>query len=161
MFRTKNSQPMGYQDRYVGLALHYLSKMKIAVMVRQLDLGHILWCGRVVQVERAHRVRVVRGVQKMPDVGNGVIGFDHVWFHVRDLVMAFLEDELVRCCVTHHRARDFGIVKMRMSQVSRIGAAFISELEASQLVYVRMRMGRVLRVLLGDVADFWISARLH
>ena len=34
--------------------------MKIAVMVRQLDLGHILWCGRVVRVERAHRVRVVR-----------------------------------------------------------------------------------------------------
>jgi hypothetical protein len=79
----------------------YLSKMKIAVMVRQLDLGHILWCGRVVRVERAHRVRVVRGLQKMPDVGNGVIGFDHVRFHIRDLVMAFLEDELVRCCVTH------------------------------------------------------------
>ena len=36
----------------------------------------------------------------------------------RDLVMAFLEDELVRCCVTHHRARDLGIVKMSMSQVS-------------------------------------------
>jgi hypothetical protein len=89
---------MGYQDR---LALDYLSKMKIAVMVRQLDLGHILWCGRVVRVERAHRVRVVRGVQKMLDVGNGVIGFDHVRFHVRDLVMAFLEDELVRCCVTY------------------------------------------------------------
>ena len=101
-----------------GLALDYLGKMKIAVMVRQLDLSHILWCGHVVRVERAHRVRVVRGVQKMPDVGNGVIGFDHVRFHVRDLVMAFLEDELVRCCVTHHRARDFGIVKMRMSQVS-------------------------------------------
>src|SRR5262249_11651132 len=46
-----------------GLALDYLSKMKIAVMVRQLDLGHILWCGRVVRVERAHRVRVVRSVQ--------------------------------------------------------------------------------------------------
>jgi len=69
LFRTDNSQPM---------VLDYLSKMKIAVMVRQLDLGHILWCGRVVRVERAHRVRVVRGVQKMPDVGNGVIGFDHV-----------------------------------------------------------------------------------
>src|SRR5262249_15435020 len=27
------------------LALDYLSKMKIAVMVQQLDLGHILWCG--------------------------------------------------------------------------------------------------------------------
>ena len=47
--------------------------MKIAVMVRQLDLGHILWCGRVVRVERAHRVRVVRSVQKMPDVGNGAV----------------------------------------------------------------------------------------
>ena len=71
------------------MVLDYLSKMKIAVMVRQLDLGHILWCGRVVRVERAHRVRVVRGVQKMPDVGNGVIGFGHVRFHIRDLVMAF------------------------------------------------------------------------
>ena len=64
-----------------GLALDHLSKMKIAVMVRQLDLGHILWCSRVVRVERAHRVRVVRGVQKMPDLGNGVIGFDHVRLH--------------------------------------------------------------------------------
>jgi len=69
MFRTKYSQPMGYQDRLCGLALDYLSKMKIAVMLRQLDLGRILWCGRVVRVEPAHRVRVVRGVQKMPDVG--------------------------------------------------------------------------------------------
>src|SRR5262249_4411486 len=108
----------GVSEPVCGLALDYLSKMKIAVMVRQLDLGHILWCGRVVRVERAHRVRVVRGVQKIPDVGNGMIGFDHVRFHVRDLVLAFLEDELVRCCATHHRARDFGIVKMRMSQVS-------------------------------------------
>src|SRR5262245_9858523 len=39
-----------------------LSKVKIAVVVRQLDRGHILWCGRVVRVERAHGVRVVRGV---------------------------------------------------------------------------------------------------
>jgi hypothetical protein len=30
-------------------------------------------------------------VQEMPDVGNGVIGFDHIRSHVRDLVMAFLE----------------------------------------------------------------------
>ena len=64
--RTKNSQ-------VCGLALDYSSKMKIAVTVRQLDLGHILWCGRVVRVERAHRVRVVRSVQKMPDVGNGAV----------------------------------------------------------------------------------------
>src|SRR5262249_44395324 len=41
-----------------------------------------------------------------------------------------------------------------------MGAAVIKP-EASQLVYVRMKMGRVLRVLLGDVADFRISARLH
>src|SRR6516164_4931156 len=109
---------MGYKDRLRGLALAYLSKMKIAMMVRQLDHRHILWCGRVVWVERAPGVRVVRGVQKMPDLGNGVIGFDHVLLHVRDFVMAFLEDELVRCCVTHHRVKDFGIVKMRMSQAS-------------------------------------------
>jgi hypothetical protein len=70
-----------------GLALAYLSKMKIAMMVRQLDLRHILWCGRVVRVERAPGVRVVRGVQKMPDLGNGVIGFDHVRLHVRDFVL--------------------------------------------------------------------------
>ena len=61
---------MGYQDRLRGLALAYLSKMKIAMMVRQLDHRHILWCGRVVWVERAPGVRVVRGVQKMPDLGN-------------------------------------------------------------------------------------------
>src|SRR5262249_22950718 len=101
-----------------GLALNSLSKMKIAAMVRQLDVRHILWCGRVVRFERAHRVRIVRGAQKMPDVCSGVIGFDYVRLHVRDVVMAFLEDELVRCCVTHHGARDFGIVKMRVSGVS-------------------------------------------
>src|SRR5262249_51570261 len=51
-----------------------LSKMKIAVVVRQLDSGHILWCGRLVRGERAHGIRVVRGVQKMLDVGrHGVI----------------------------------------------------------------------------------------
>src|SRR5262245_23728373 len=58
-----------------------LSKVKIAVVVRQLDRGHILWCGRVVRVERAHGVRVVRGVEKMLDVGrHGVIEFGHIWF---------------------------------------------------------------------------------
>ena len=73
--------------------------MKIAVMVRQLDPGHILWCGRVVRVERAHRVPVVRSVQKMPDVGNGVIGFGHIRFVVHDGVVtgAFPEDEFVGC----------------------------------------------------------------
>jgi len=44
---------MLYQDRYVDYS------RSNAVMVRQLDLGHILWCGRVVRVERAYRVRVV------------------------------------------------------------------------------------------------------
>src|SRR5215831_10624258 len=144
-----------------GLALDYLSKMKIAVMLRQLDRGHILWCGRVVRVERAHRVRVVRSVQKMPDVGNGVIGFDHVRFHVRDLVMAFLEDELVRCCVTHHRARDIEVWRSRSMSPARVTrqrrqsrrivwddrermrVVVISELEAIRLVYVSLRMGRV------------------
>src|SRR6516162_8606369 len=149
-------QPMGYQE--CGLALDYLSKMKIAVMVRQLDLGHILWCGRVVRVERAHRVRVVRSVQKMPDVGSGVIGFDHVRFHVRDLVMAFLKDELV---LTHHRARDIEVWRSRSMSPARVTrqrrqsrrivwddrarmrAVVISELEAIRLVYVSLRKGRV------------------
>jgi hypothetical protein len=51
---------MGYRDR---LALDYLSKMKIAVMVRQLDLGHILWCARVVRVvhPRGHRAAAEAG----------------------------------------------------------------------------------------------------
>src|SRR5215471_14487180 len=93
--------------------------MKIAVMVWQLDLGHILWCGRVVRVERAHRVRVVHSVQKMPDVGSGVIGFDHVRFHVRDLVMAFLEDELVRCCVTQQRASNIKVWRSRSMYAAR------------------------------------------
>src|SRR5215471_15979224 len=149
--------------RFLGFLLLsiYLSKMKIAVMVRQLDLGHILWCGRVVRVERAHRVRVVRSVQKMLDAGNGLISFDHVRFHVRDLVMAFLEDELVRCCVTHHRARDIEVWRSRSMSPARVTrqrrqsrrivwdhrarmrAVVISELEAIRLVYVSLRMGRV------------------
>src|SRR5215475_13786620 len=110
----------GVSGPVCGLALDYLSKMKIAVMVRQLDLGHILRCGRVVRVERAHRVRVVRSVQKMPDVGSGVIGFDHVRFHIRDLVMAFLEDEFVRCCVTHHRAKDIEVWRSRSMSPARV-----------------------------------------
>src|SRR5262249_60582437 len=72
-----------------------LSKMKIALMVRQLDLGHILWCGRVVRVNHAHRIRVVRGVQKMLDVGrHGVIDFGHIRFVARDRAGAcgFQED---------------------------------------------------------------------
>ena len=39
----------GVSGPVCGLALDYLRKMKISVMVRQLDLGHILWCGRVVR----------------------------------------------------------------------------------------------------------------
>src|SRR5262245_50319454 len=160
-FRNRTRSRWGVRTGLCGLALDYLSKMKIAVMVRQLDLGHILWGGRVVRVERAHRVRVVRGVQKMPDVGNGVIGFDHVRFHVRDLVMAFLEDELVRCCVPHHRARNIEVWRSRSMSPARVTrqrrqsrqivwddrarmrAVVISELEAIRLVYVSLRMGRV------------------
>jgi hypothetical protein len=100
--------------------------MKIAVMLRQLDRGHILWCGPVVRVERAHRVRVVRGVQKMSDVGNGVIGFDLVRFHVRDLVMAFLEDERsdaacrsVVCKLTVMVAAGAGVVASRIHAMER------------------------------------------
>jgi hypothetical protein len=55
-----------------------LSEMKIALMVRQLDLGHILCCSRVVRVERAHRI-IGCGVQKVLDLGNrGVIDFAHI-----------------------------------------------------------------------------------
>src|SRR5262245_29777528 len=65
-----------------------LSKMKIAVVVRQLDRGHILWCGRVVRVERGHRIRIVRRVQKMLDVGrHGVIEFGHIRFAARDHIV--------------------------------------------------------------------------
>jgi len=84
--------------------------MKIAVMVRQLDLGHILWCGRVARVGRAHRIRGVRGVQNLLDVGrHGVIDFGHIGFVVRGQAVIGLvrEDELVGCCA-HHRARDIG-----------------------------------------------------
>jgi hypothetical protein len=56
----------------------FLSEMKIALMVRQLDLGHILCCSRVVRVERAHRI-IGCGVQKVLDLGNrGVIDFAHI-----------------------------------------------------------------------------------
>ena len=83
--------------------------MKIAVVVRQLDRDHIVWRGRVVRVERAHRIRVVRGVQKMLDVGrHGVIEFGHIWFVAHDHVVTYVfrKDEFVGCCVAHHRARD-------------------------------------------------------
>ena len=42
----------GVSGPVCGLALDYLSKMKIAVMVRQLDLDHILWGGRMGRVLR-------------------------------------------------------------------------------------------------------------
>src|SRR5215467_1716361 len=141
--------------------------MKIAVMVRQLDLGHILWCGRVVWVERAHRIRVVRGVQKMLDGGrHGVIDFDHIGFVVRDGVVpeAFPEDEFVGCCVAHPSAGDIeslgegwcsrSMVPVQVTRQRRqsrltvgaragMGAAVISELEARQLVYVNGKIGRM------------------
>ena len=75
-----------------------LSKMKIALLVRQLDLGHILWCGRVVRVKHAHRIRVVRGVLKMLDVGrHGVIDFGHIRFVARDRAVTYVfhEDKFV------------------------------------------------------------------
>jgi hypothetical protein len=142
--------------------------MKIALVVRQLDRGHILWCGRVVRVERAHRIRIVRGVQKMLDVGrHGMIEFGHIRFVARDhvVIYVFREDEFVGYSVAHHSARDtesLGKVWRSRSQSparvtqqrrqnrrivwddrARMGAAVICELEVSQLGYVRMRMGPV------------------
>src|SRR5499433_1532695 len=142
--------------------------MKIAVMVRQLDLGHILWCGRVVRVERAHRIRIVRGVQKMLDVGrHGMIEFGHNRFVARDhvVIYVFREDEFVGCSAAHHSARDTeslgkvwrsrSMSPARVTQQrrqsrrivwgdrARMRAVVISELEAIRLVYVSLRMGRV------------------
>ena len=58
--------------------------MKIALVVRH----HILWCGRVVRVERAHPIRIVRGVQKMLGVSrHGMIEFGHIRFVARDHVV--------------------------------------------------------------------------
>src|SRR5262249_53478546 len=142
--------------------------MKIAVMVRQLDLGHILWCARLVRVERGHRIRIVRGVQKMLDVGrHGMIEFGHNRFVARDhvVIYVFREDEFVGCSAAHHSARDTeslgkvwrsrSMSPARVTQQrrqnrrivwddgARMGAAVICELEVSQLGYVRMRMDRV------------------
>jgi hypothetical protein len=87
--------------------------MKFARGLRQLGLDHILWGHRVVRVECAHRIRIVRDVQKVLDLGNnGGIDFGHIRFEVRGRVVeVFLEDELVvaallGCCVAHHLARD-------------------------------------------------------
>jgi hypothetical protein len=44
--------------------------MKFARGLRQLGLDHILWGHRVVRVECAHRIRIVRDVQKVLDLGN-------------------------------------------------------------------------------------------
>jgi hypothetical protein len=101
--------PVGDQMERTDPSEFLLSNMKIAVVVRQLDRGHILWCGRVVRVKRAHRIRIVRGVQKMLDVGrHGVIEFGHILFVAHDHVVTcvFRKDEFVGCCVAHHSARD-------------------------------------------------------
>src|SRR5262245_1667137 len=145
-----------------------LSKMKIALLVRQLDLGHILWCGRVVRVKHAHRIRVVRGVLKMLDVGrHGVIDFGHIRFVARDRAVTYVfhEDKFVERCVAQQRAGDIdsaceGWLSRSMSPArvtrqrrqsrrivwddrARMRAVVISELEAIRLVYVSLRMGRV------------------
>ena len=86
--------------------------MKIAVVVRH----------RVVRVERAHRVRVVRGVQEMPDVGNGVIGFDHIRSQVRDLVMAFLAKYELRRMFSAKRVPKLGALE-RSIYLRRAGFA--------------------------------------
>ena len=121
----------------------------------------------MVRVERAHRICVVRGVQKMLDGGrHGVIDFGHIGFVVRNgvVIEAFPEDEFVGCCVAHHSAGDIESLgegwcsrSMVPAQVPRqrrqsrltvwdragMGAAVISELEARQLVYVNRKIGRM------------------
>jgi hypothetical protein len=133
------------------------SKMKIALV--------ILWRDRVVRVDCAHRIRVMRGIEKMLDVGrHGVIDFGHIRLVVRDPIVTYVfrEDEFVESCVAHHHARDIESLgedlsswSMVPAQVTRqrrqsrrivwdrasMGAAVICELEVSQLGYVRMRMG--------------------
>src|SRR6516162_3227468 len=145
-----------------------LSKMKIALVVRQLDLGHILRCGRVVRVKHAHRIRVVRGVQKMLDVGrHGVIDFGHIRFVARDRAVTYVfhEDKFVERCVAQHRAGDIdsaceGWRSRSMSPArvtrqrresrrivrddrARMRAVVISELEVGQFAYVNRRIGRM------------------
>jgi hypothetical protein len=80
-----------FSDRLLG-------KMKFARGLRQLGLDHILWGHRVVRVERAHRIRIVRDVQKFLDlVILGVIDFGHIRFEVgRRLVWDISELEVVK-----------------------------------------------------------------
>ena len=142
--------------------------MKIALVVRQLHLGHILRCGRVVRVKHAHRIRVVRGVQKMLDVGrHGVIDFGHIRFVARDRAVTYVfhEDKFVERCVAQHRAGDIdsaceGWRSRSMSPArvtrqrresrrivrddrARMRAVVISELEVGQFAYVNRRIGRM------------------
>jgi hypothetical protein len=73
-FRTKQNRVRDLTRRMPRLRGQ--SCEKIAMVVRHL--GHILCCGRMVRVERVHCIRVLRGVQKKPNVGShGAIGFDH------------------------------------------------------------------------------------
>src|SRR5262249_24862715 len=141
--------------------------MKITLMVR-VDLGHILWGGGVVRVERAHRVRLVRGVQNLLDLGRyGVIDFGHIRFVVRARAVPGVvrEDELIGRCAYPRVRGTMGLgqgwlmvvvigeleairlasVNLTMGRVSTIGsramvAAVISQL---QLVSVKLRIGRV------------------
>ena len=84
--------------------------MKIAMMVRRLHVGRLWQRIRVARVGRAYRIRGVRGVQNLLDVGRyGVIDFGHIGFVVcgQAVIGLVREDELVGCCA-HHRARDIG-----------------------------------------------------
>src|SRR5262249_41874636 len=184
--RAASPARRGGAARYGPPSEFLLSKMKIAVVVRQLDRDHIVWRGRVVRVERAHRIRVVRGVQKMLDVGrHGVIEFGQIWFVAHDHVVTYVfrKGEFVGCCVAHHRARDIeslgkvwrsrSMSPARATQQrrqnrrivwddrARMGAAIICELEVSQLGYIgiielRGQMKQLIGVVLGEV-DFRIG----
>src|SRR5262245_20735677 len=145
LYKTPYSGPRtgsrwGYQAVW-GLALDYLSKMKIAIVVRHL--GHILCCGRMVRVERVYCIRVRRGLQSILDIGNhGVIGFDPIRGVLDLFVPAFPKDELVGSCVAHHRIRRLVFALC----VAGMGAVVVSELEVI--------------VALSDVVDFRIGARV-
>ena len=127
---------MGLSGPVWGLALDYLSKMKIAMVVRHL--GHILCCGRMVRVERVYCIRVRRGLQSILDIGNhGVIGFDPIRGVLDLFVPAFPKDELVRCCVAHHRIRRL-VFALCVAGMGAVVVSIVSELE------LIMRMGRVI-----------------
>src|SRR5262252_5029775 len=142
--RQRRQSRLTVWDR-AGMGAAVISELEARQLVyvnrkigRMSSIGHSKYA---VAVElRGHMKRVVGRVPRQVVRSDG----GEADFRIGDRVMAVIRRGRL------HRGIFAGCV-------SWMGAAVV----ISQLEIIRMRLGRVLRLLLGDVADFRISARLH